>query len=328
MQPTLNQYALAIIANNSAYRFLQQFVSIYKLRNIKSQTLYVGDAGLLPEQKLSLWGAFPGRLEFVDLPQKVFESGVKTQSLLYRKIIDNRIYFLRYLFENYPDQKIIQLDADTGIITNDLDLIDANSDMTLSVRPAAAVNHVMNREEEEYPNLGVVFWNNAARCLDFLNAWEKVAKDLPPSTKQYEQNTFYHAMQTAEFKSLNVQKIHCRYYNCYDPGWVNEKTSILHYKTVSKKIVGDPVFSRSAELNDKVFDYCGIVDDSSRLENIDLKYYLKNFYNRKRVRYFAPTIILGKQAGKIGVALVRKTYFTVRDRGSLLLSLLNFTKPT
>ncbi len=251
----ISDYTLAIIASNNVFEYLKQHVFILKNLNINFKKLVIADLGLLKEQKAYLKGILQEKIEFVDFENKNFNKGFKTQSDQYRKIIDNRINFLRMLFLDEDNRRVIQLDADTAIIRNDFSMLDKDADVSLTVRPVTPWDHILAQFQVDYPNCGVIFWNNPRKCLSFLNAWEEYKDNNPPKGGQYEQNYFLHACLGKEFKALNVQKIHCAYYNCYERQWLNDKTSILHYKGSTKKFGkgGGNFEQRSDYLNEIIF---------------------------------------------------------------------------
>lgn len=251
----ISEYTLAIIASNNVYSYLLQNVFLLKELNISFKKLVIADIGLLDNQKKEIQSILQDRVFFIDFENKNFNTGFKTQSNEYRKIIDNRIEFLRKLFLDASNEKVLQLDADTSIIRNDFGMVDKESDISLTVRPVTPYDHILGQFQVDYPNCGVIFWNNPKNCLKFLDAWEEYKNNNPPKGGQYEQNYFLHACLTKEFEELNVQKIHCAYYNCYERDWLNNKTSILHYKGSSKKFGhgGGNFEQRSDYLNEVVF---------------------------------------------------------------------------
>ena len=223
--------------------------------DIKFKNLFVADLGILPKQKEKLKKILGKKLKFLEFDHKNFNTGFKTQSNEYRSIINKRIDFLRQLFNNPEVEKVLQLDADTSIIRNDFSMLDKDADVSLTVRPVTPWDHILGQFQVDYPNCGVIFWNNPRKCLNFLDTWEKYKNNNPPKGGQYEQNYFLHACLEEEFKALNVQKIHCAYYNCYERDWLNDKTSILHYKGSTKKFGngGGDFELRSDYLNEPVF---------------------------------------------------------------------------
>ena len=115
----IKEYKLAVIASNNVYKYLKQHVIITAGMNINHAGLIIGDGGLLEEQKQEIKEVLKEKVEFLELNHKNEETGFKTQSDQYRKIIDNRISFLRRIFERQDVERVIQLDADTSIIRND-----------------------------------------------------------------------------------------------------------------------------------------------------------------------------------------------------------------
>lgn len=251
----ISEYSLAVIASNNVYNYVLQQAIIIKNLNISFKNMFIADLGLLKEQKDNLSKIIGNNLFFIDFENKNYNTGFKTQSNEYRSIIDNRISFLRTLFLDSRVEKVLQLDADTSIIRNDFSMLDKSSDISLTVRPVTPWDHILGQFQVDYPNCGVVFWNNPKNCLKFLDAWEEYKNNNPAKGGQYEQNYFLHACLSDEFRKLNVQKIHCAYYNCYEREWLNEKTSILHYKGSSKKFGkgGGNFEQRSDYLNEVVF---------------------------------------------------------------------------
>ena len=251
----ISEYTLAIISSNNVYNYLKQHVVILSNLEIRYRKLVVGDAGLLSEQKKELSNILGDKIEFFDLDHQNKAQGFKTQSDQYRKIIDNRISFLKNLFLRDDVERVVQLDADTSVIRNDFSMLDKNSDISLTVRPVTPYDHILAQFQVDYPNCGVIFWNNPEKCIEFLDAWEEYKNNNPPKGGQYEQNYFLHACLTDSFKKLKVQKIHCAYYNCYNRDWLNPMTSILHYKGSTKLFGpgGGDFHSRSDHLNEVVF---------------------------------------------------------------------------
>ena len=251
----LSEYTLAIIASNNVYPYLKQHVFLLLNMAIQYDKLVIGDAGLLDEQKDEIKSLLHEKVEFASLTHQNKDTGFKTQSDQYRKIIDNRIGFLKTLFHREDIESVVQLDADTALIRNDFSMLDKTADVSLTVRPVTPYDHILAQFQVDYPNCGVIFWNKPKKCLKFLDAWEKYKNENPPKGGQYEQNYFLHACLTDSFKALNVQKIHCAYYNCYNKDWLNPKTSILHYKGSSKLFGpgGGDFHCRSDYLNEVVF---------------------------------------------------------------------------
>jgi len=253
---SISEYTLAVIASNNVYSYLLQQAFLIKNLGIEYKNMFVADIGLLEEQKKQLKSILGEKINFLEFDHKNFNTGFKTQSNEYRNIIDNRINFLRTLFLHDDVEKVVQLDADTAIIRNDFSMLDKKADMSLTVRPVTPWDHILGQFQVDYPNCGVIFWNNPKNCLKFIDAWERYKNNNPPKGGQYEQNYFLHACLEDEFKELKVQKIHCAYYNCYEKEWINEKTSILHYKGSSKKFGpgGGNFEQRSDYLNETVFN--------------------------------------------------------------------------
>ncbi len=228
---SLSDYTLVVIASHSVFPFLRQFVSLLLRNRIQYHSLVVGDSGLLPQERAYLSRKLGAKLEVIPLEYQNTDASIQTQSQEYRKIISQRIDLLRRLFQRDSVKRVAQLDADTGIVSNDFGLLQPGADLVLSIRKVGPDGHASGKAQNDYPNLGVVFWNNPTKCLPFLDAWEATMSEVTPSEGQFEQNFFLHAMAKPAFRNLNVQKIHCRFYNCYEPEWINPKTSILHYKS-------------------------------------------------------------------------------------------------
>ena len=250
----ISEYTLAIIASNNVYNYLKQHVFFLITFNIEFRKLVVGDAGLLESQREEIKSALGDRVEFVDFEIKNFDSGFKTQSEEYRKIIDNRVSFLRDLFLDPSNERVLQLDADTSIVRNDFKMLDKSADVSLTVRPVTPYDHILAQFQVDYPNCGVIFWNNPKAALPFLEYWDQYRTSNPPKGGQYEQNYFLHACLGKEFQEMKVQKIHCAYYNCYDRSWINPDTSILHYKGNSRLFGqgGGSFEARSDHLNEVI----------------------------------------------------------------------------
>lgn len=179
----------------------------------------IADAGLLMREREVLQPSY-------DFAYKHY-GDVRIQSKSYRELIAQRPRFLLTLFET--EKHVLSMDADTEFIKDDLSLLDSSSDMTLSVRES---QNVWGQYDPKYPNLGVVFYHNPKKCAPFVRRWEEITYSKEP-LKTFEQGNFYRAMQEEEFKQLNVQYLHCKYYNCYETAWKNCKTSIIHKKTYS-----------------------------------------------------------------------------------------------
>jgi hypothetical protein len=251
----ISEYTLAIIASNNVFDYLRQHAFFLLNAQIEFKNLVIGDAGLLKSQRQEIAASFPDRVTFVDFEDKNYETNFKTQSDQYRKIIDNRISFLRRIFLDENTQSVVQLDADTAVIQNNFKMLDKSADVSLTVRPVTPYDHILGQFQVDYPNCGVIFWNDPAASLPFLDHWEKYKNENPPKGGQYEQNYFLHACLDESFTRLNVQKIHCAYYNCYNADWINQDTSILHYKGNSRLFGqgGGTFESRSDYLNEKAF---------------------------------------------------------------------------
>ena len=251
----VSEYTLAIIASNNVFDYLKQHIFFLENAHIRFKNLVIGDAGLLESQRREISSIFKDRVSYIDFEDKNYDTNFKTQSNEYRKIIDNRIDFLRKIFLNEDTQHVIQLDADTAIIQNNFKMLNKSADVSLTVRPVTPYDHILGQFQVDYPNCGVIFWNNPKSCIPFLDHWEKYKQENPPKGGQYEQNYFLHACLDETFTSLNVQKIHCAYYNCYNSDWINQDTSILHYKGNSKLFGpgGGNFESRSDYLNMAAF---------------------------------------------------------------------------
>ena len=156
-------YTLAVIASNNVFRYLYQHVYFLESREIRFKRLVIGDAGLLSIQKAVIAGFLPGKISFLDLEKKRYESGFKTQSDEYREVIDNRIPFLRTLFQDSSIDGVVQLDADTAVIQNNFKMLDKCADMSLTVRPVTPYDHILRQFQVDYPNCGVIFWNKPRR---------------------------------------------------------------------------------------------------------------------------------------------------------------------
>ena len=226
----IGEYTIAIIANHNVYDFLQQLVISLIEKKIRFKKVVIGNAGLFPGEVDWVENQLGPKVEFISFETQLVHNDIRTQDKDYRKIIDNRIPFLREIFNNNDTERVLQLDVDTSIISNDFSLLEKGKDVTLTVREVDWKDHVLGKSEKDYPNCGVIFWNNPKNCLKFLLAWEDAKKMTPASSGQYEQNYFYHAMMSKAFSNLDVQRLHCRYYNCYEARWINNKTSIVHYK--------------------------------------------------------------------------------------------------
>ena len=249
----IEDYTIAIVASNNVFNFLRQNLIILKNQNIKYKNICIADAGLLEEQKKFIVELIGNKVSFYNCNHKNYDVGFKTQSNEYRKIIDNRISFLKYLINNNIE-RILQLDADTAIISNNFCMLNKAADVSLTVRPVTPDDHILGQFQVDYPNCGVIFWNNSKRCLDFINYWEEYKDNNPPKGGQYEQNYFLHATLSEQFNKLNVQKIHCAYYNCYKREWINRLTSILHYKGNSSLFgPGGGTFEKRSEYLNSMF---------------------------------------------------------------------------
>ena len=228
---TLKDHAIAVIANHNVMNFVEKLLSSIKDNEIEHKHIYFGDAGFLPEDR-KIIEEYGLKVTYVRLPSGYTDDDIKTQSKAYRGIICHRVWFLKQIHQ-LGNNKIISLDADTAIISNDFSLLDTDSDITLTVREAGPNLHVLPIWEPDYPNCGVIFYNDMEKCMPFLDRWLwcQDSSEIAEHISTFEQWYFYHAMQYEEFEKLNCQRIHCRMYNCYDPDWVNEQTSIIHYKT-------------------------------------------------------------------------------------------------
>lgn len=218
----LSEYTLAVFASHGVMDFLKRQVMSIVENKIRHKDYVIADAGLLEED--IDWIEDKLDVTFVDMAYKD-SNPIIVQSPQYRELIGQRPEFLQ-LFGN----RLVSLDADTLFISNNFERLDPVADITLLVRDVEAWAHCMSRPEKDYPNLGVVFYHND--CRDFMKAWEYITFNEEP-LKQFEQGNFYRAMQTDEFKRLNVQKLPCRLYNCYETNWISPKTSILHLKSHS-----------------------------------------------------------------------------------------------
>jgi len=258
----LKDYTLAVVANHNVFGFLKQLVVCLQWKGILFRSLCVGDAGLLDTEVEWLEMVLGNRLTRFPLAKQFKQEGIVTQDGTYREIISQRIPFLRYVFGECAGAPVLQLDADTAIIDNDFSLVDPNSDLTLTVREVTSLEHALGKNEKEYPNLGVVFWNRPERCYDFLSAWEVVQRTTNPCVGQFEQGFFYRAMSSSDFSRLSVQRVHCRYYNCYRAKWIESQTSVLHYKG-DRRVhrMRSPFYERCRRLNCTAFGVEGPIEE-------------------------------------------------------------------
>ena len=226
---TLKNYVLGIIANHSVINFVDVFLASMRDNCIEYDCLCFGDAGFLLEDKKRIEN-YGLRVIFVDMPEKFTCENIVTQDKIYRRIISSRIWFLQEVHA-LGNNRVVSLDADTAIISNDFSLLDMDSDLTLTVRDAGPGLHVLPIRESDYPNCGVVFYHDIENCLPFFQRWMWCQESMQQHPLTFEQWYFYKAMQYDEFSFLDVQKIHCRFYNCYEPNWINDSTSIIHFKS-------------------------------------------------------------------------------------------------
>lgn len=245
----LEDYSLAVIASHNVMNFLNLLIESLKYFNFDFSQFYLGDAGLNKEDIEILKRKVDPHI--IDLPKKD-HGEFRTQSVNYRRVIDNRIMFLNKVYDKTKGKSILQLDADTYIVKSDFSLIDVGADLTLTVR--SAPSHLAISEFEKYhrhyPNLGVVFWNNPLNCKELWQELEKLRSVVAPSDHQYEQNIFFHGMESSVFKKLEVQEIECKYYNCYNVDWLGYEPAIIHFKNgrMGRDGKGNP--------NSELLNYC------------------------------------------------------------------------
>ena len=227
----LSDYHLAVIASHNVFTFLQTLVCSLTDNQIRYRKLVIGDAGLLPSEIEWVRSMIGDKLDVERFDLREEGDGFVTQSAQYRKIIYNRVPFLRDLFLNDEVDHVVQLDADTMIVSNDFSLLDRSADVTLNVHKVAPNGSVFKEFGDDYPNCGVIFWHNPWACFDVLATWERLRDTLDPHPGQFEQNCFLHMMASPAWKHLDVQMLHCRFYNCYHPFWFRDsQTSLLHLK--------------------------------------------------------------------------------------------------
>ena len=230
---SLKNYALCVMANHNVMDFTAELLSSIRDNSIEYKHIYFGDVGFTEDDKKALKG-YGLDITFIDLEYKFTSTGSKTQSPEYRKIIAQRPQFLQTV-ASMGNNSLVSLDADTAVISNDFTLLNTSKDITLTVREAGPDIHVLPIFEVDYPNCGVIFYHNMKNCEKFFERWEWCMKNVEEHELTFEQWYFYSAMQFEEFQELDVQKLHCRYYNCYDINWKNKATSILHYKSYDAK---------------------------------------------------------------------------------------------
>lgn len=227
----LFDYYLAVIASHNVIGFLNILLKSLKRLNFDFSKLYLGDAGLKSEDLIKL----NKKINIINLPNKN-QNKFRTQSIEYRRIIDNRVWFLKKVNSAIGGLPILQLDTDTYVVKTDFSLIDPESDVVLTVRDVSKgnINATVRRFKQyitHYPNLGVVFWNKPNNCITIWNEWERLRSVISPDKSQYEQNIFLHVMESPIFKKIKVQKIYCCYYNSYSPSWLKKyDSSIVHFK--------------------------------------------------------------------------------------------------
>jgi len=245
----LEDHFIAVMASHNVMKFLNLLIESLKRLNFDFSQFYLGDVGLKKEDVVKIKEKID--INIIDLPEKN-EGEFRTQSVDYRKIIDNRVIFLNKVHEKAKEKGILQLDADTYIVRNDFSLIDPDADLTLTVRdalPHLVVSEFKNHCKH-YPNLGVVFWNKPPNCKKLWQECERLRKIIDPSNHQYEQNIFLHAMESEAFKELKVQKIKCEYYNCYNVDWLKYEPAIIHFKG------GKMARDKEGNPNSELLNYC------------------------------------------------------------------------
>ena len=232
---SLRDHHVAVIASSNVMPFLLNLLQSIEQNKIKLRQLVIGDAGLSPLDRSMLMARvrhtpLQSKLELVELPLRDEGVGFKTQSESYRKVINNRVSFLRGLFLRDDVDHVLQLDADTELLSNDFSELDLSCDATLTMRRVSPGGHVSGIWSDAYPNCGVIFWNDPWACLEVLDVWDGLRKSLPPHSGQYEQNAFVQMMKTEAWGRLTVQELPCRTFNCYHPFWRDGDERIVHLK--------------------------------------------------------------------------------------------------
>ena len=227
----LKDYSLAVIASHNVVGFLNILLGSLCLLNFDFSKLYLGNAGLKDKDIAKL----NNKINIISLHNKN-QNKFRTQSLDYRCVIDNRVQFLREVNSITNGSPILQLDADTYVVKDDFCLIDDEVDIVLTVRDVSkgrqnSITKRFKKHTKQYPNLGVVFWNKPNNCIEVWDEWERLRNTVSPDGSQYEQNIFFHMMDTRAFNNVSVQKIYCYHYNSYVIGWLKEYgSSIVHFK--------------------------------------------------------------------------------------------------
>jgi hypothetical protein len=227
----LRFYKFVVVGNHSFFYFLKTFVE--NLDGVKFKELVIGDAGLLDEEKEWIQSVVDN-VSFVDLIFNTKED-VQHMSTEYKNIVHARAN-LWYQMMN-SGEPFIHFDADTAIVSNDFSMLDFEADLTITTRPVPPHMHREKKYDQHYINNGVIFFHQPDRCMELMGEYINRMASHPhmydENVQQYEQPMFYDALKTIEpWGRLNVQRVACKYYNCYEPAWVNPRTSVLHFRSM------------------------------------------------------------------------------------------------
>src|SRR5690606_9626357 len=112
------------IASHNCFAFVKQFVTAFVTYRIKARSLLLGDAGLRDYEIEYVKRMLPIPVKVIGQSSQIYKNGIDTQSDDYRKIISNRIPFLRQVFALANYGPVLQIDADTAIVSNNFSLVD------------------------------------------------------------------------------------------------------------------------------------------------------------------------------------------------------------
>lgn len=227
----LSGYRICTVASTVYFGFLQRFINSLIDNGITYSDILVGNAGLEKEEVNWIIKRGLHNLYFVNTAKISPKSTIATNQNTWVEFGKAWANAITTSFNDDPSKPLLMIDADTSIISNDFSLLDREADITITTRRARPYQHPDHVRDNQYVNSGVVFFHKPTQC-DWL-LYELLYR-IPleaASTMHGAQGCFHRAILNVESQSdLYVQRLHCRYYNCFHPEWKNPRTSVLHFR--------------------------------------------------------------------------------------------------
>lgn len=226
-------YDILTVCNHAHFLFLQILLESIRTYQVPFRKLFLVDAGLLDSEKSALLNRYSDiNVKILDNQIKNTQAQVRTQSYEYRDLIQFRAKIIKDLFSQKKTEQLLQVDADVAFLGNPFTKESMAGDIALTVRHASKELSIWNKATDNYPNIGVVFWNNPNKAIHFIDDWLLELHSNEPHPTQYEQAAFIRAMSFGpHFKNLDSYYIPCERYNCYKTKWLHHKPLSLHFKS-------------------------------------------------------------------------------------------------